>query len=64
MIPPKRNDANAAIICLPTKEQTKLSPRKTNGRRLKQRLQRGEIRSEKRTCCRPDEIGPSFHMHP
>jgi hypothetical protein len=31
-------EGNDAIIRLPVKEQTKLSPGKTNGRRLKQRL--------------------------
>jgi hypothetical protein len=35
-----RNDANTAIICLPTKEHTKFSPSKTNGRRPKQHLVR------------------------
>jgi hypothetical protein len=39
------NDANTAIICLPTKEQTKISLGKTNGQRPTQRLQRDEIRS-------------------
>jgi hypothetical protein len=40
------NDTNTAIIHLPMKEQTKLSPGKTNGRRPKQHLQRGEIHFE------------------
>jgi hypothetical protein len=39
-------EGNTAIIRLPTKEQTKISPSKTNGRRPKQRLHRGEIHSE------------------
>jgi hypothetical protein len=54
------NDANATIICLHTKGQTKLSPGKINGRRPKQRLQRGEVRCEKHTCCQTEETGPSF----
>jgi hypothetical protein len=37
------NDTNAAIIRLPTKEQTKLSPSKTDGHTPKQHLQQGEV---------------------
>jgi hypothetical protein len=58
------NDVNAAIIRLPTQKQTKFSLGKTNERRPKQRLQRGEVRSKKRTRCRPDETGPSFRRPP
>jgi hypothetical protein len=54
------NDVVGAIICLPTQKHTKFSPGKTKGWRPKQRLQRGEVRSDKRTHCRPDETGPSF----
>jgi hypothetical protein len=58
------NDADAAIIRLPTPKQTKFSLRKINGRRSKQRLQRGEVRSEERTRCRYHESGPSFRRPP
>jgi hypothetical protein len=50
----KGNDVDAAIIRLPNHKQTKISPGKTNGWRSKQRLQRGEVRSERCTRCRPD----------
>jgi hypothetical protein len=58
------NDVDASIIRLPTQKQTKFSLGKTNERRSKQRLQRGEVRSEKRTRCRPDKTGPSFRRPP
>jgi hypothetical protein len=54
------NDANATIIRPPAKEQTKLSPGGTDGRRPKQRLQWGEVRSEQRTRCRPEETDHAF----
>jgi hypothetical protein len=41
------NDADATSICLPAKEQIELSLGKTTGRRPKQHLQRGEVRSQK-----------------
>jgi hypothetical protein len=60
----ERNDVDAAIIRLPTPKHTKFTPGKTNARRLRQRLQRGEVSSEERTRCRSEESRPSFRRSP